>query len=388
MSRLCRKSWLDSYIEYTTNQESPTAFHEWVALCILSASVGRNVWIPRIKYTIFPNIFVILVAGSAKCKKSTAIKIGERVLKAIENPPLIFAQRITTEALIEAMNLGKGDGGSSGIVVADELAVFMGAGAKESGIVPLLTTLYDSPEEWTYHTRAHGKEVLKNVTLTILAGTTKVWLKSAIPADSIAGGFASRIIFVYQDFPNKPLLFYEETAEELELKRCLINDLTLIRKDIKGPLTFSPEAKKVSEEWYEKEWQKVRDEKVDGYFSRKHDTMFKIAGLLSIADSSTRVIEAPHIKRALELLAQNEEFMEAILASVVASITGDITEKVLEIIRRSVQISHSDLLKRCWRVADSQALALMVRTLIEGNEIEEVVATDGKTRLYTVKRRR
>lgn len=388
MARLCQKSWLDAYIEYTANQESPTVFHEWVALCILSAAVGRSIWIPRIKYTIFPNIFVILVAGSAKCKKSTAIKIGEKILKAIEDPPMVFAQRITTEALIEAMTLSKIDGGSSGIVVADELAVFMGAGAKESGIVPLLTTLYDSPEEWTYHTRSHGKEVLKNVTLTILAGTTRVWLKSAIPADSIAGGFASRIIFVYQDMPNRPILFYEETPWEIELRSCLIHDLTLIRKEIKGPLNFSPEAKAIAQKWYEEEWQKVRDEKVDGYFSRKHDTMFKIAGLLSVADSATRIIEPRHIKRALELLSQNEEFMEAILASVVASITGDITEKVLEIIRRSVQISHTELLKKCWRVADSQALSLMVRTLIEGNEIEEVIATDGKTRLYTVKRKK
>ena len=387
MSRQCKLSWIDTYIDYTRNQESPTSFHEWVALCLLASTLGRNVWISRIKYTIFPNIFVILVAGSAKCKKSTAIKIGEKILKSIPEPPMIFAQRITTEALIQALEETKVEGASAGIIIADELSVFMGAGSKDSGIIPMLTTLYDSPDEWTYHTRARGKEVLKNVTLTILAGTTKVWLKSAVPADSVAGGFASRIVFVYQEMPNRPILFYEETPEEMELRRQLIYDLSFIRKEIKGPMEFSPEAKQVAQEWYEKEWFKSRDEKTDGYFSRKHDTMFKIAALLSVAESSTRVIGASHIKRALAMLEENERFMESILASVMASEAGDVTERILEVIRREGKIAHTDILRKCWRIADAQTLSMMLRTLIEGGEIDEVIASDNRTRIYKIKGR-
>lgn len=387
MSRQCKLSWVDTYIEYTRNQESPTAFHEWTSMCLLASVVGRNIWIPRIKYTIFPNIFVILVAGSAKCKKSTSIKIGEKILKSISEPPMIFAQRVTTEALIEALEENKIEGSSSGIIIADELSVFMGIGSRESGIIPMLTTLYDSPEEWTYHTRSRGKEILKNVTLTILAGTTKVWLKSAVPVDAVAGGFASRIIFVYQELPNRPILFYNETSEEIEIRRQLIHDLSLIRKEVKGVLSFSPEAKKVAQTWYEEEWFKVRDEKVDGYFSRKHDTMFKVAALLSISESSTRVIEAHHIKRALGMMAENEVFMESIISSVMSSAVGDTTEKILEVIRRTGKISHSDLLKRSWRIADAQTISLMLRTLIEGNEIEEIVSSDNRTRIYKIKGR-
>lgn len=387
MKRQCKLSWIDTYIDYTRNQESPAAFHEWVAICLLSSALGRNVWIPRIKYTIFPNIFVILVAGSARCKKSTSIKIGEKVLKSIAEPPMIFAQRITTEALIEALDLNKVEGASAGIIIADELSVFMGAGAKESGIIPMLTTLYDSPDEWTYHTRSRGKEVLKNVTLTILAGTTKVWLKTAVPADSVAGGFASRIIFVYQEMPNKPILFYDETPEELELRRQLVADLSIIRKELKGPMEFSPEAKKAAQEWYEGEWYKTRDEKTDGYFSRKHDTMFKVAAILSASDSSTRIIGASHIKRALGMLEENERYMETILSSVMSNETGDVTERILEIIRRDGKISHMEMLKKCWRIADAQTLSLMIRTLVESGQVEEIVASDNRTRIYKIKGR-
>jgi GMP synthase PP-ATPase subunit len=79
--------------------------------------------------------------------------------------------------------------------------------------------------------------------------------------------------------------------------------------------------------------------------------------------------------------------LEAIVASVVSSAVGDVTEHILEFIRRAGKITHTELLKKCWREADAQTLALMVRTLIEGGEIEEVVASDNRTRVYKVKGR-
>ena len=213
MSRKCKPSWIDCYLEYTRVQESPTAFHEWVGMMLLSTAVGRHVWIPRIKYTIYPNLFVILVAGSAKCRKSIAIAIGMDILKALEKPPMIFAQKITTEALIQALELAKADGASAGLICASELAVFMGPDAAQTGIIPTLTDLYDSPQEWVYHTRGRGKEVLRNVTLSVLAASTRAWLRSSIPADAIGGGFTSRIVFVCQDAPSKLILFPEDAAK-------------------------------------------------------------------------------------------------------------------------------------------------------------------------------
>ena len=169
MARKCGGSWLDTYLDYTSGQESPTAFHEWVGMAILSAMVGRNIYLTRIKYTLFPNLFIILVANSAKCRKSVAISIGMDILKNTKKPPMIFAQKITTEALIQALDFVKHDGGSHGLISASELSTFMGADAVRSGIIPALTDLYDSPKEWTYHTRGRGKETLTNVSLSIIA---------------------------------------------------------------------------------------------------------------------------------------------------------------------------------------------------------------------------
>ena len=388
MARQCKGSWLDTYLEYCHNQESPTAFHEWVALSVLGAVIGRHVWIPRIKYTIYPNLFVILVAGSAQCRKSVAINMGVDLLKSVENPPMVFAQKITTEALIQALDQAKLGGSSSGLVCASELSVFMGSEGIKSGIIPTLTDLYDSPKEWVYHTRGRGKEVLQNVTLSILAASTKDWLRSSIPADAVGGGFTSRIIFVYQDAPSKLVLFPVHNPEEPRLRKALIDDLSYIRNNLTGKISFTLEAKEVAEEWYKREHAKIRDAKLEGYFGRKHDIMFKLASLISVGENDSCIVDSPHIKRALLLLEENEENLGSIIASVVATTVGGETERIYTIIKKAGLIKHSELLRKCWRVASSVEVSIMLRTLLESQEIKEVLSADGKSRFYEVVKRR
>lgn len=384
MPRKCRGSWIDTYLEYTHNQESPTAFHEWTALSVVGAALGRNVWIPRIKYTIFPNLFVILVAGSGACRKSVSTNIGIKLLRSIKNPPMVFAQKITTEALIQALDGAKAHGASAGLIYASELSVFMGSDAVRSGIIPTLTDLYDSPVEWVYHTRGRGKEVLRNVTISVLAASTKDWLRSSIPADAVGGGFTSRIVFVCQNKPSRLLLFPENNPNEALMRENLIHDLNEIRTKVKGPLEFTPDAKAISIEWYEREAVKIRDAKLDGYFARKHDTMFKIAAILSTAESSNKMIERIHIKRALQLMEENEAHLSEIIAGVVANAVGGETERILNMVKKYKKISHSDLLRQCWRYANAADISMMIRTLIESGEVEETLSSDNRTRTYSL----
>ena len=383
--RRCKPSWLDTYIEYTEEQESPTAFHHWVAISIISAVLKRNVWIPRVKYTIYPNLFVILIAGSAKCRKSVSIRIGMDVLKSIKQPPTIFAQKITTEALIHALEESAvKEKMCYGIIVASELSVFLGTDAIRSGIIPALTDLYDSPAKWQYHTRARGREELNNVTLSMLAASTKDWLKTSIPASAIGGGFTSRIIFVVEENPSKLILFPQEKAESEHLRQSLVADLEEICK-IKGAVQFTHGARELALEWYEREACEVHDEKIDGYFGRKHDTMFKLATVLSVSENSTLLVEAHHIERALKLLEHNEKYLNTILESVTSSDIGGDTEKVLMIIKKFGRIQHTNLLRKCWRYADAMAFGAMITTLLESGEIEMFLDKQN-TRWYKVKR--
>ena len=377
------KNWVNSYMEYTLDQESPKAFHQWVAMGVLSACIGRNVWIPRVKYTTFPNLYIVLVAGSAKCRKSVSISIGREILNGLKEPPTIFAQKITTEALIEALEKTKKNDACFGLICASELSVFLGSDAIKSGIIPTLTDLYDSPKEWVYHTRGRGKETLKNITLSMLGASTKDWLRTSIPAEAIGGGFTSRVIFVFEDAPSKLILFPEDQKHDQQRKDDLIHDLELIRK-IYGQVVFSPKAIQLSWDWYQSESCVIHEEKVDGYFGRKHDTLFKVATILSISESSELIVHEHHIESALKLLERNEKHLNTVMESVTSTSFGGNTDKVFQIVKKFRRLSHADLLQKCWRYATATEIAEMIKTLVESGEIKQQL--DSKNQRWYIRK--
>lgn len=375
------ENWLSSYLEYTSEQESPTEFHLWTAIAILSATLGRHVWIDRGYYTIFPNLFIILVAGSAKCRKSVSTHMGLDLLYELHDKPMVFSQKITNEALIQALAEAQVDNSSAGLIYASELSVFMGVDAHHSGLIPTLTDLYDSPAVWSYRTRSRGIEALTNVSLCMLAASTAEWLRTSIPVDAIGGGFTSRIVFVYQDRPKKPNLFPKRHARAQELRFALVSDLNHMRS-LRGQMAFIPEAMELAEKWYAQESQKERDPKLEGYYGRKHDTMFKIASILCIAEGDDLWIQSRHIKKALAMMDENEVMLHMILESVTATETGSVTERILNLIRREGKINHSELLKHCWRFASALEMSEYLKTLLESKELIE--SFDGKNRCYEI----
>jgi hypothetical protein len=381
MGRLCKGTWLNTYLEYTKGQESPEAFHQWVGLCMLSAAIGRNLKIDRGHYKMYPNIFVILVAGSGMCRKSTAIHMGVRILKSIKNKPLLFSQKITAEALIQALQQSPRDGDMIGLVYADELSVFMGGDSVKSGLIPLLTNLYDGHDEWSYHTRGRGLEILTNVNITMIAASTLEWLKNSIPMDAIGGGFTGRILFVHEDSPASPNLFPNRGEHHDSMVEALVNDLEEISQ-YKGSIMFTPQALEASQKWYAEHFYEPRDPAVSGYFARKHDHMFKLAALLSVSEGPSRLVTDKHITEALCLLGKLEGKLDEVASSVSTSTASTPTEKVLDIMRRYKKLNHSELLKRCWRFASAQDLQAIIQTLLESRQVREGV--DGKNRWYEV----
>ena len=390
--RKCPEPWLDTYIEYTKEQESPKSFNIMTGFAVLSAAIGRNVWLPRIKYTIFPNLYVIMIAASAKCRKSVAVGIGRKLLVAMEKPPMIFAQKITPEALIDAITESKVDEQCYGLIFSDELSVFLSADAMKRGIIPVLTSFYDSHSKWEYHTKGRGKQLIKNSSLGMLAATTRDDFINSMPKSAIGGGFTSRLVLVYEERPSHLKLFnpvniageeVEETDREVALRRHLIADLNYIQKKVKGKLSFSKEAKKASLKWYESEQDTDRDIATDGYFGRKHDTMFKMAAILCISESDELVIQEHHIVRALKILKVTEDKMEKLVSKIGTTESGSLTERVLNHISRSPDITHSRLLRKCWRFASAQDLTAIIRTLIDSGEVDEKIS--GQKRSYRVR---
>ena len=104
-------SWIDEYLLYTENQESPPLFHRWCALSTIAATVNRRVWLDRrarngaVYFTTYPGqLSVWLVAGAGRCKKSTAVNIAKPFMR--EAGVVIFDGKMPPERMLRKIWLG------------------------------------------------------------------------------------------------------------------------------------------------------------------------------------------------------------------------------------------------------------------------------------------
>jgi len=144
-------SWLRHYLDFTKGMESPEIFHFWVGISLIATALGRNVFLDRGYFKLYPNMFIVLLAESEECAKSTAIKIGVNMVlrdDEMESCPMIFAQKATPQALVETLvdETGVPDAdrvihkNAEVYVAASELAVFLGKKEKNSELLTMLTS--------------------------------------------------------------------------------------------------------------------------------------------------------------------------------------------------------------------------------------------------------
>lgn len=379
------KDWLRSYLEFTETQESPDIFHLWCGISAISAVLERKVWIDRGYYTLFPNTYVILVAESAVSRKSTAIGIAKGIVKTALPEFPILSQKMTTEALIGALHTSqKGNGISSGYVIASELSVFLGRSAQDATLVQSLTDIYDCPDPFEYHTVGRGVEKCPKSYLCLLGGTTPEWIRSSLPAGSIGGGFTSRIIFVNGNKGWRREAWPELSDEQIKLHATLAADLRSINQ-LSGEFEISDDAREFFSTWYEKVSDPDSNPEVSlrGYYGRKHDTLLRIGMVIAAGRRDKPVIEEIDLQNALAMLNENERNLPRVMNLIQTNEIGEESMIVLNTIKREKSIPHSKLLQRMSYRMDAAKLKAVVDSLEEADLIE--ITTDGRKKIYKTK---
>lgn len=386
LARQIKDSWLKEYLRYTDMQESPDIFHLWVGLSVIATILNREVCFNLKAYKVWPNQFIILVAGSQQCRKSTAIQMGQDILESIpkEFRPQVLAQKITPEALIETLKETKvavGEHGikplASGLLVASELSVLIDKQARNSGLLAVLVDLYDSKDRWEYKTRLHGKEELLNVYLNLLAGSSPEYLRISLPYDEIGGGMLARTIFVYAAQPKRRIPFPMFGAEQQKQQDRLVHDLMEISK-LRGEVEISPDGRRWYSEWYMNVKHNIAHPALKSYYAKKENHVLKIAQLLSVAESDSLVVDEVHLQMALSILDRNEKGLPHVLGELVSSQTGYKTQVVLNVITdlcsNDRRVTRTNLISRLHHVMDIEEIDRAIETLVAANMIDKVLA--------------
>lgn len=372
--------FLTAYLSYTNEQESPEAFHIWIALSAIGTVLRRRVFYDYRYFKIYPNTYILLTSPAGKCKKSTAMRMGRELFLSIPGIE-VTADSTSRERLIQDFSMSHKDGQSALTAHANEFGSFFSTSGME--MVVFLTDIFDCPIEWSHKTKSGGTNTIKAPYLNVLAGTTPDWLAKAMPLDTIGIGLTSRIILVYHETPRVRDPFPELSENQIALYQLLREDLAYIAANISGEYHFAGWQDKTDAYAAYTEWYKQRayesaayDPRMSGYFERKPVHVVKVCMLLAASRRDDLIITQQDFLDTLSLFKSIEEFMPKAFANVGRNpMASDYNDICIAIGVSPGGLSKGELLNRFkynLRTADlEEILALLINTnaimLVDGS---------------------
>jgi hypothetical protein len=242
--------FLAAYEQYAASvTDAPPDFLHAAGLAALSTiSLGRR-WIERGSSGIQANVFFMLLAGSSRDRKSTAVNQSVDLLREVE-PGRVGPEDFSGEGLIWALCPQDGAAGKTKMIIpAPEFGNYLATASKNHGnnMSPTLCRLYDGD---TFERVRSGKKVakIKKPRVSMLGGVAFGMLeKYGDPTDWVTGFFA-RVLWISPTrrrprFAAPP----EPNRHEYMLVRDKLRDLRLVLKAQRMPLALSREALQIYE---------------------------------------------------------------------------------------------------------------------------------------------
>lgn len=357
------KNWVESYLEYSKESESPTSYHTWAAMMAISSVVKRKLAIDQGLYVLYPNLYVGLVGPPARTAKSTSMWLSRLITTKV--PGIKYGSDATSrEQLIREMSEAKLDGQCALSIHAGEFSSVVDT----SGMLMIktLTDLYDcnyvdSKEGWRYSTKTQGKDKLTNPYLTVFFGTTPTYLAEAVPDNIIGNGFTSRVIWVYEEVerlinPIPPPLDPVLTEE-------LTSDLRHI-SSLSGWFKWTTSGDKEFRRFYHDLYTNPpTDYRIEGYHWRKKIHILKVAMILSIAQDDEMILDARHILAAERMLKAIEPMMARTFSAVGKYDMAADVERIGTQVRQRGTMSVAEIFQQNYHAGDESQLRQVLSTL-------------------------
>ncbi len=358
-------SFVQDYLEYAKETESPEIFHMWSGLSAISACLGQHVYTDFGLGPIHPNMYVVLV-GPPGVRKSTAINWAKKRLKAAVN--LEFAPTDTAgqrqglmsaflkenpkedskvdESIVKAfsdINLFNqeetfldmiGEVEDTRIRVEDKETLYgmfnefdSMIGQKQREMLTFLINLWDM-ERYVYRL-AKTSTVLEQPMFSFLAATTPSSISESLPPGSGSSGFLSRLIFVFSEATKKKIA--DPQPPEQELCDLIEEHFSSIARNCRGCIKRTDKAKALLEEIYLESKSSIEDPRFIYYVQRRYTHLIKLCLLLAVARKSS-VITPLDVEEGLILLEATEKEMHKALGQFGTTPIGLAQQEVLDML--------------------------------------------------------
>ena len=299
-----------------------------------------------------------MLIGSPGTKKSSAIKIGAKLLKQAGYNTFAAKKTRQEKFLLDMAEQSErlaGDVNGSDIldqnlwgddpndissiegrppaeifVAADEFNNFIGLG--NTDFISILGELWDHEGVYDYKLKNSKSVYIPDPTVSILGGNTPTGFAQAFPTESIGQGFFSRILLIYGEpsgvkhtFPPPP---------DIELQEEIIGLLHHIKQELIGEIKISPTAKDLIHTIYHT-WADLDDIRFEHYSNRRLTHLLKLC-LVVAASRVANEIGEQDVIYANTLLTFTEQLMPKALGEFGKAKNSAITHKVMTAIDATV----------------------------------------------------
>jgi hypothetical protein len=304
----------------------------------------RKVWMETVYFPVHTNMYIVLVGPPGRVKKTTALRLGKRMLKQVPNVHFT-TNAASAAALVDQLSAIQSQSHQSITSFSSELGTILGSGAAD--MIDFLTDIWDCEPDWDKQTVTRGKRDIPRPWLNFLAGTTPNWMGENLSKTAVEGGFVARSLFIYESQRILKSPFPDIQLWHKTLEKDLVHDLAQI-SELNGEFRFDPAARDWYDKWYmdESRFPSIDDPRVVGYFDRKHVHLLKVAMGLSLAESDRMILTVRDLETAKSLLEEIEPTMASAFATVGKNTFATDMERIYEHIKTRGQtgVSYAEIL--------------------------------------------
>jgi len=362
-------SFIARYLRFMSTQETAHAYDLWGSLWCLACACGRATYVARPRAPVYLNMYLILVGDSGIPRKTTSVNTALNLVRELyegSNGLGIVDAKLTSEHLDHVIHERTKQYGSGQLAIGiSELAVFMGSESYLTNMPTVLTDLYDCPTHRQGGTIARGQSEQKNVWVSLISGSTPVWLLKTVNPRVVEGGFSSRCMFVVSNEPKQSIP-WPVVEDNSHARDVLLDDLRYVNRSAAGcdRIHLVDTALDLFSEWY-----RTREHSTDPFkqsFEAREDAhVLRVAALLGINDGSWE-IKHRHIHLAIKLvdeikLASGMVFEHGIMRTKYAAafdvIRGLLVSKGMDPVARHI------LQRKCKYWIHSSELSILMETM-------------------------
>jgi hypothetical protein len=360
----------------------------------------------------------VMLVGLAGTKKSTAIKIGAKLLKQAGYKNFAAKKTRQEKFLVDMAHISGLVGGvvSAGggvdddcildsnlfgddalnadnlppaeiFVAADEANNFLGVGNLD--FMSILGELWDIDEPFDYKLKNDKSVTIAYPTITLLGGNTFVGFNKLFPPEATEQGFFSRMLFIYAEPKGREYTIPPDPDPEIQKK--LLLHLGEIKQVVKGKVEITDDAYELLDKIY-KSWPGMDDVRFDSYENRRIIHLLKIA-MLTMACRLDMIITRDDILEANTILSYTEHLMPKALGEFGKARNSDIIHKVMGVIdaAMSADIPKPVTFQGVWKVVfadldNRNQLVEILGSLQVAEKVQAVSTGEGGTGYLPLKK--